>query len=262
MSDVVRDAFLEFTGPLEGAGVPCLYNDVRGITTIAWGNAVFSAAEAVALPLMHPGGVPATAAEKVAAYQAVNSNRIADVQGWTYAAKLTTLRLTRDGMAAMAMRKFDANETALMRRCATWGVMPACARLAIHSLAWACGAAAWFPRLFSALDVHDYDAASVEIHMNEWTKDARGNDIKNHGLVPRNVANKILMRNAAKVEAYHLDPDYLNWRTELTSSTMPPPPQVITEFPHESPSYSEPTNAASQPTEYPSAGYGRGCKDE
>lgn len=258
MSDVVRDAFLEFTGPLEGAGVPCLYNDVRGITTIAWGNAVFSAAEAVALPLMHPGGVPATAAEKVAAYQAVNSNRIADVQGWTYAAKLTTLRLTRDGMAAMAMRKFDANETALMRRCATWGVMPACARLAIHSLAWACGAGAHFPRLFSALDVHDYEHAAVEIHMNEWTKSPSGATIKNAGLVPRNVANKILMRNAAKVEAYHLDPDYINWKADLQSSTMPPP--MAETYDHTSPTYTE--NAASLPTEYPKAGSNRGCKDE
>ncbi len=212
MRDVVRDSWVAFTEPIEG-GVATLYNDIRGLTTIAYGDLCNSPGEAAALPMTHLDGTFATSAEKIAAWEKVHNDPMCAVHGWRYAASLTPLRLTRDGMEAMALRKLDQNETALAHKLAFWADMPACAQMAMHSLAWACGANAFFPRLYSALNVHDYEAAAVEIHMNEWTKGPTGAPIHNSGLVPRNLANKLLMRNAARVESYHLDPDMLNWKT-------------------------------------------------
>jgi hypothetical protein len=189
---------------------------------------------------------PATMPEITEAWYAVHSDPKCAGLGWRYAATLTDLRLPQDGMTALALEKLDENEGILAKRCATWDVMPACAQMAMHSLAWACGAGAQFPRLFAALDVHDYEAAAVEIHMNEYTPEG----IHNAGLVPRNKANAILMRNAARVEAYHLDPDYLNWDSLITQDDVPTEP----EFPHTSFVIDEPTNAASLPTCSPPRG--------
>ncbi len=206
MRSVVREQWLAFTEPLEG-GVACLYNDVRGLTTIAYGNLCNSPGEAAALPLVHPDGTYATTAEKIAAWNTVHNDPNAAAGGWRAAAKLSALRLTREGMTGLALRKLDGNDDALHRRLPDWESYPACAQMAFHSLAWACGAGAHYPRLFSAAQARDWDACSVEITINEWTPEG----IHNVGLMPRNVANKILMRNASRVDAFHLDPDILNW---------------------------------------------------
>ncbi len=262
MRSIIRDQWLAFTEPLEG-GVACLYNDVRGLTTIAYGNLCNSPGEAAALPLVHPDGTYASTAEKIAAWHSVHDDPAAAHYGWRYAAKLTPLRLTRDGMAGLALRKLDQNDAALHNRLPDWETYPACAQMALHSLAWACGPGAHFPRLFSAAQARDWDVCSIEIHMNEWTPEG----IRNAGLVPRNVANKILMRNAQRVEAFHLDPDLLNWTQVLgvsdaetqpdLASILPtddtPLPMLITpiteEYPHTSPKLVEST--ASRPTKVP-----------
>lgn len=245
MSDVVRDGWLVFTEGFEG-GVPALYNDVRGIVTIAFGNAVFTPSEAAALPLMHPGGVPATPAEKVAAWNTVHDDPKAAKLGWTYAAKLTTIRLTREGMATLALAKYDSNDRILRTRVPDWDDIPACARMALHSLAWACGAHAHFPRLFGAINARDFDRAAVEIHMNEYTPEG----IHNAGLVPRNLANKTLLLNASRVHAFHLDADYINWTSLVGVNEAP----TLEEFPHTPAVHTEcvePDNVATFPTRYP-----------
>ncbi len=210
MRDSVRSAWFAFTEPLEG-GIGCLYNDRRGIPTIAYGNAVFTPSEAAALPLMHPGGVPATPAEKIAAWHAVHDDPRAAEAGWTYAAKLSDLRLTREGMQTLALGKLDTNDRILLARLPEWESYNSCAQMGFHSLAWACGANCHFPRLFGDAANRDWDACAVEIYMNEWTPEG----IHNVGIIPRNRANAILMRNAQRVDAFHLDPEYLNWQTEL-----------------------------------------------
>lgn len=235
MGDPVRAIWLTFTELFEG-GVGCLYNDVRGIPTIAFGNAVFTASEAAALPLMHPGGVPATTAEKVAAWNTVKNDPKAAKLGWTYAAKLTTIRLTREGMGALALAKYDSNDRILRARCPDWDDMPACARMALHSLAWACGANAHFPRLFTAVNARDFDRAAIEIHINEWTPEGT----HNAGLVPRNLANETLMLNAARVQAFHLDPSYLNWTSLVgvpEAATLPDLSASVEEYDHTPTSY-------------------------
>lgn len=257
--DVVRETWLALTEPLEG-GVSCLYADIRGIPTIAYGNAVFTPSEAAGLDLVRPDGTPASTAEKVALWNQISNDKTAPRAGWTYSAKLSPLRLTRAGMTALALAKYDTNDRILRARCPDWDELPACARMALHSLAWACGANAHFPRLFTAVNARDFartemrmvdgvptevvvGGAALEIHMNERTPEG----LHNAGLVLRNVANKLLMRNAARVQAYKLDPQLIEWRVLLgvdDAPTLPELPVVNTDFP-------PPDNAASSPTEYP-----------
>lgn len=214
MRAVVRERWLDFTEPLEG-GVASLYADMRqtpdhpnGIVTIAYGNAIFTPSEAAALPMVHPDGTPATDSEKIAAWHTVHDDPHARVHGWRYAATLSALRLPREGMRALALTRLESNERvlkAMLSEC--WDDLGACAQLALHSLAWAVGVHSPYPRLFQDVRDGDFEAAAVEIHMNEWTPEGT----LNRGLIPRNVANKILMQNAARVRDFHLDPDLLDW---------------------------------------------------
>ena len=210
----VRAIFIvPFTEGFEG-GVPCLYNDVRGKTTIAFGNLCNMPGDAAALPLMHPGGIPATTAQKIAAWHRVHDDPGGAQGGWRHSAKLTDLRLTREAMTALAMRRADANNAILIQRLPDFEDFNACAQLALHSWAWAGGAADPYPHMFAALLERDFAVAAVEIFMKEVTPEG----IRNTGLVPRNVANRILMKNAARVDAFKLNPDMIEWRIDLTVS--------------------------------------------
>jgi GH24 family phage-related lysozyme (muramidase) len=263
----VRANWLAFTERFEG-GVPSLYNDVRGMTTIAFGNKCDSPQEAAQLDLVHPDGTPATVAEKVAAWTKVHDDPFGALKGWTYSAKQTPLRLTRAGMEALALERLDINERVLRARVPDLDEHGACLQMALHSLAWAAGAHAYFPRLFEAVARRDYaryeermdtglivralarGCAAFEVHLNEWTPEG----IHNRGLIPRNVANRVLMCNAQRVLDYHLDPDLLDWTHVLGVSdvdTQPELPAVNTPLPYigNTPIMTE--NAASRPTTYP-----------
>jgi GH24 family phage-related lysozyme (muramidase) len=229
MRDAVRASWLDFTEPLEG-GVPWLYADIRGLITIAYGNLVDPLSSALMLPLMHPGGVRASLSEITTAWLSVKGDALAASRGHLYAKSLTSLRLTREGMSDLALAKLETNDAILRGRIDGWEELPACAQMAIHSLSWACGAMFNFPKLLSAIAARDYDAASVHIRMNETTPEGTFNA----GLVARNRANAILVRNAARVQAYKLDPDTLDW-TALIGV-------------HDLPTISEVPNPASEPT--------------
>lgn len=249
--DVVRDTWLAFTEPLEG-GVANLYNDARGKTTIAYGNLCDTPSEAAALPLVHPDGTPATPAEKVAAWHTVHDDPSGAHLGWTHSATLTPLRLTREGMGALALARFDSNDRILRARLPDWDTFPACARMAFHSLAWACGANCHYPRLFQDAQDRDWDTCAIEIRINEYTPEG----IHNVGVIPRNTRNRVLMLNAQRVDAFHLDADLLNWDAILgvqDADTMPELPHIITDIP---PSYDAAPvvieeTTASQPTRAP-----------
>ena len=241
MRAVITEKWLSFTEPLEG-GVLCLYNDRRGLTTIAYGDLCNTPSEAAALPMVHPDGTFATTAEKVAAWNTVHNDPGAALGGWRYAARLTDLRLTREGMASLALAKLSTNDRILLARLPEWESYPACLQMAMHSWAWACGPNGHWPRLFQAITDRNFQEAAVQIHMNEWTPEG----IHNVGLVPRNVANKILMRNAYRVDAYHLDPNILEWHALLGIDDV----DTVTEL----------SNPASEPTIHVSR-YDRGPDD-
>lgn len=255
MRDVIPARWIEFTEPLEG-GVAYPYADIRGLITIAYGNLCDPMSTFLVLPLVHPDGSLATTAEKATAWLAVKGDPRAATKGHLYARGLTTLRLTRQGMTDLALGKLEANDRVLQTRFPDWAEFPACAQMALHSLSWACGAGFHFPRLISACNARDWDAASVHIQMRETTPEG----LVNAGLRPRNSRNRILMMNAQRVQGFGLDPDLLEWDAvlgvqdadtqpdiSLPSSIPPPLPNlgaIVEEF-------NEPPNAASQPTIHP-----------
>ncbi len=85
---------------------------------------------------------------------------------------------------------------------------PADAQMALLSMAWAMGPAGPgnFPRFSAACENLDFNGAARECEM-----DATGNP----GLVPRNLANKTLLSNAAVVRDQGLDASVLYYPTKL-----------------------------------------------
>jgi GH24 family phage-related lysozyme (muramidase) len=229
---VVRDNWLAFTEPLEG-GVAYPYADIRGLVTVAYGNLIDPMSLALSLPFLDANtGKPATREQIASGWQAVKNDPNARKKGHAYARGLTPLRLTLAGMSGLALGKLEANDEALRIRFAEWEDFPACAQMALHSLAWACGAAFHFPKLAEAVRAQDWDACSVHIHMNEYTPEGT----RNAGLVPRNVRNRLLMANAERVRGFKLDPDTLEWTRPIDVSDEDTQPEV---------------NAATHPTCYP-----------
>ncbi len=256
----VRDAWIAFTEPLEG-GLSYAYADVLGLVTTGYGNLIDPVSHAMVLPWQQDGRA-ATPAEVAAQWWRVKNDPLCASKGHLYAKKLTTMRLTPDGVATLVFGKLEANDRVLTERFPDFQDWPACAIMAIHSLSWACGPNFHFPRLVSALLARDFDAAAVECTINEWN-----GTVHNLGVVPRNMANKRLLLNAARVDAYRLDPDILEWRVILgiaDAETQPdislpssiPPPMLptlntpILEFPHANPVHVESTSA-DRPTRYP-----------
>ena len=216
--ETVRASFIEFTEPLEG-GVPWLYTDIIGLVTTAYGNLVDPIAYALSLDFRKPDGSRASQQEIRDEWNRVKADPKCAKQGHLYAKNITKLRLTKDAMADVALRKFDANTAALRKRFPDFDTWPACAILAIHSLAWACGPAFKFGTLERCVKERDFVGAANSIQMNETLPNGQ----KNLGIIPRNRANKLLMLNASRVEAYKLDPLLLDWRTDLDVMALTKP---------------------------------------
>jgi GH24 family phage-related lysozyme (muramidase) len=222
----VRAAFLAFTTPLEGC-CDYLYADVLGLITTGIGNLVDPLSAAQGLPWVRPDGSRATGAEIATAWLTVKGDPQCARQGHRYARSLTTIRLTPEGVERLVYGKLDANDRFLAGRFADFDEWPACAQLAVHSLAWACGPSFRFPKLEESLRARDFDAAAVHVAINEWSKLADGTPIHNSGLVPRNRANKTLMRNASRVQAFMLDPELLEWTRDLGVADEPTQPELL-----------------------------------
>src|SRR4051812_13306092 len=98
MRDVVRAAFVDFTIPLEGV-IPHLYQDVKGLVSIAIGNLVDPIQLAMNLPLVHDDGSPASRNEIAAEWLRIKNlhpddhGRTAAMLGHRYARQFATLHL-------------------------------------------------------------------------------------------------------------------------------------------------------------------------
>ena len=176
MHPSVVDALVPFNSPLEGC-VPWLYQDVKGLVTCAIGYLADPMSEAMVLPWTRIDGSPATQAEIATAWLAVKGDPYLAQQGHRPAARLTTIRLSHEGIAECTKRKADAFERALIGRFPEWDTWPADAQLATLALAWACGASFRFPKLQAALLAQNWPDASWEC-----TIDASGNP----GIIARN----------------------------------------------------------------------------
>lgn len=239
----VQAAFPGFTVRFEGA-TNWLYLDVLGYVTTGFGNKVDTPREALALPWRRQDGSLATRDEVIADWAMVRSHQEMRHGGGGAYAKLTRLRLDAEGVSNLVQSRFACNDVALAQRYRDFASWPACAQLAVHSVAWAAGANSPFPRMDAALATRDFATAAQEIEMPP--EHNPGNNLDD-----RNRANKILMLNASRVEAYHLDPELLDWDELLgvhDAETVPDLsafeglPTIMTPIM---------THAASTPTTYP-----------
>lgn len=216
MRDVVRDAFVRFTGPMEGV-VPWMYQDVKGLVTVAIGNLIDPIQYALPLPFKKADGSFATRDEIAADWLRVKGHPGLATAGHRAAERIAQLRLDDEGVQLVVSRKLAQNADHLRRRFLEWDEWPACAQLATLSMAWACGPAFQFPMLAAVLNAQDFAEAAKQCHINE---------AGNPGLIPRNKRNKTLYRNAARVRDFKLDPDYLNWDVELDVTENPTQPGI------------------------------------
>jgi len=229
MKQSVREAFIPFTLPLEGAlpghvGITWMYPDVKNLVSTGLGNLIDPIGFALPLPFVHLDGRPATRDEIAAEWHRIKNlppdakGRTAAQLGHLYAKPHTTLRLTNDGIKQLVAAKLNSNENVIRATFAEWEEWPADAQLATHSMAWACGAGifnpragrAHWPKLTAALHARDFRTAAVECFMPEEKTIG--------GLRPRNKANRILYRNAAIVQS-RLDPDTLFYPADLEAGS-------------------------------------------
>lgn len=207
--DSVRQAFVAFTAPLEGI-VDHLYLDIKGLVTIGIGNLVDPIQYALPLPFVHrDDGRPAQRDEIAAEWLDIKNRPELARLGHRAAREHCQLYLTADGIDNLVARKLNQNDQFLAARFTGWAEWPADAQLATLSLAWACGPAFRFPMLEAAVKAQNFELAAQECAINPQIGT----------IVARNAENRTLYRNAARVLAYHLDPNALIWPADLT---MPP----------------------------------------
>lgn len=210
MRAAVRTAWATVTEPLEGR-VPFLYLDNAKppgpYVTIAVGILVDPISMALALPLMHHDGRPATRAEIASAWQRVKARKDLAPRGGMAFANLTDLRLADEDIDRVVFAKLDAVAVQLAAKFPSWNDWCCDAQLFALSHAWAAGANAKYPRMVAALHAGDFETAATECTLNPQIGT----------IVKRNQMNRILLWNAARVERLQLDPDVLQWPTNLAA---------------------------------------------
>ncbi len=232
----VKAVFHEFSEPLEGARIPYLYADVKGLLTTGTGNLVDPLPAALELP-WKINGRPATKAEIRQDWmtlkgederRAREGERPLRKMHHKFAAAYTRIRLDDADILALVERKLEANVEYLCKIFPGFPTFPADAQLAICSMAWAVG-----PGFdVDALDDGDgkWPAFSKLVRAQDWAgcvagTDANGDgyadafaakikETNNPGVVPRNHYNVLCFRNAAAVKAVGADITELHWPGE------------------------------------------------
>lgn len=204
MHDSVSEAFVAFSTPLEGC-VPSLYADVRQLLTVGIGCLCDPVSMALDLPWVLPDGSTPSRDEIATQWRALKAQALPMSKlHWSHAAKLTTMRLTPDGILTLASQRLLANEKILRSYFPNWDGFPADAQLACCSMAWAMGAG--FPHTFG-----NFRAAA---NAQNWTAAIASCDIQtagNPGIVPRNSANKLCLANAQASVTQGLPLETLFW---------------------------------------------------
>jgi len=214
LRDAVLGAFAPWTTQFEGY-TPFMYTDKDGWVTTGIGNKIDPISQALSLPWKIDGR-PATQAEITQAWNTVKS-AWPGVQSFG-SEKLTNMRLDADGIRALVNHTLKSNDAAFARSYPGYPSWPADAQLASHSMAWAMGIGHIIPggdfhSFIAAMSRNppDFRAAADASHMD---------DRKNHGLVPRNEANKLLFENAARVLEGAGHPDVLYYLRDLGGSVV------------------------------------------
>lgn len=225
MRQAVRDAFIDFTIPLEGArpghvGIPWMYQDVLGLVSTGLGNLIDPIGLALPIPWKRSDGTRATRGEVIAEWQRIKTQppnekgQTAADLGHLYAKRIATLHITNEDILDLIRQKLELHESMIAADFPEWESWPADAQLATHSMAWACGAGIFrkssgkkhWPKLTAALHGLDFRTAATECFMPQ--------EATIGGLRPRNKANRILYTNAA-IALHNLDPDTLFYPASL-----------------------------------------------
>lgn len=210
MRKSVRSAWLAFNAPFEGV-CDFLYLDQLGLVTTGVGNLMEPMSAAEVLPFRKPNGMLAMVAEIRTEWQKVKARKDLAPNGGMSFKAITSLRLRKHDIDTLVHRKLLQNEEALRDRfgLSGWNQWPACAQMAVHSMAWAMGphGFAGFPKFMAHAKRQDFAAMATECKVMP----DRGT------LKLRNEANKALLRNAARVVAEGLDPELL-----IFDATTPP----------------------------------------
>ncbi len=235
MREVVRASFVAFTTPMEGC-VSWLYADVKNLVTVAIGNLVDPIQVALTLPFVRKDGSAASRDEIATDWLRVKNDPQSARLGHKYTEKLTALRLTLDGINLVVSRKLSQMDQHLAGRFPDYEDWPACGQLAVLSQSWACGPAFNFPKMEEALRARDFAIAAEHCTIRE---------AGNPGVIPRNVANRILLHNAQRVADFKLDPDLLDWKQKLGVSGVDTQPDMAALSKSEPPSEPTPAPAGS-----------------
>lgn len=215
MRPAVLPGFMRLTDSFEGGHrTNHMYLCVGGYVTTAFGVLIDTVRDALALPWVRLDGSPASPSEVTAAWNIVKSHQNMKMGGGMAFRRLTTLRLTEEGVQLAISRKLASAETSMRARFSDWDDLGADAQLFALSMCWAIGPAwpAKFPRCAEAFGRRDYLAAAEEAHIS-----TEGNP----GIKPRNAANRVLLHNASVVASGGLLPDRLWWPRDIFEEPLP-----------------------------------------
>jgi GH24 family phage-related lysozyme (muramidase) len=207
----VANSFVSWSTPLEGM-TDYPYTDAEGLVTVGMGNLIDAVAPgqkmhvncghgtsvpcgmatptAKALALPWAGDIHADWARIKAAWPGVQS---------TACKGITSARLPKSAVSSIILGQLKNNESAIMAGLPNFAEAPADAQLAAHSMAWAMGpgfAKSW-TQFRNAFNAGDYATAAAQSHM------------RGVGIDMRNLANKLLLINAAAVKASGANFDHL-----------------------------------------------------
>lgn len=183
LDPTVRAAWDAFNGPLEGPDINTLYDDIKGLPTVATGILVDSITSMQSMAWLRSDGSRATPEEESAEWSRVRAMRPALV--WSAYRSPTGLHLAPDEIQRIVTARLDADVEELARVFSDFATWPWQAQAATCSMAWALGAgfsSSWPHWTMAALAQHwDECAANCEI---QWSN--------NPGVRPRDLAQRSL----------------------------------------------------------------------
>jgi hypothetical protein len=238
MHQIVSQQFRKFSATLEG-DVTWMYLDVKGLVTTGRGNLIDPADAALKLQWQYrdrPGTlVSDPRAEVTEEWNRIKNSRESKAlqgHGGGHYKSITTLDVTAESLDHLFDAMLVSNETTLKnlrhlsnQPYADFEDWPADAQLGLLSMAWAMGGN--FTKVYN---YHKFDRAVMDCDWEEAAEQSHISEANNAPIWKRNVANKVLFRNAAVVEGGNLAFDVLYYPTTLFGPPTAQQTKVLSEF--------------------------------
>ena len=214
---IVLASFAMWTMGFEGF-TTWLYPDERGLVTTGEGDLCDSIAAAQELPWENQDGTLTSPSDVAAAWTIVKNCGLGKLGGGNPRIQaLTTIRLTKAGVAALVQKKLLADETIIRQRVGSvaWDGLCADAQMGTMSLDWANGPWMKFPNFLAALQREDFARWDADKNLlagccaKECFMPPSANPGNN--LTRRNAANQTFFVTAQRVVDQGLDPEVLHY---------------------------------------------------